>query len=159
YGFLTNGALRILDAQTGAGQLLTGHRIAPYSSANSRDGRWVLSGGPDHELRLWDLSTGSGRLLGTHQASILTVAISGDSKWGFSAGDDSTIEVGELATAQVRRLPKGHVGAVRRILPTFDGRAMVSIGDDRTVRIWHLTSGGARVLRGHDSVVVTGAMA
>ena len=57
------------------------------------------------------------------------------------------------ASQEVRRLT-GHLAAVNGVAFTADGRRLLSAGDDRTLRLWHVGTGGElRSFKGHSSAV------
>lgn len=74
---------------------LAEHGHTAKSLGLSGDGRWLVSGSPDHTIRLWDTTTG--RCLRTLQQSdwVWSVSISADGKW-IIAGVDQFIKVWEL---------------------------------------------------------------
>ncbi len=53
-----------------------------------------------------------------------------------------------LSRGVARDVLRGHQGAVRGLGWALDGRAVVSMGDDRTARVWELATGRPRVLGG-----------
>ena len=49
----------------------------------------------------------------------------------------------------------GHVAMIRELLFTADGRELISVGDDKTIRVWSVSSDGrraalARTIRGQN---------
>jgi WD40 repeat protein len=140
---------------------LAGHTDQVNAVAISADGRRAVSGSSDHTIRLWDLV--ELRLLNTfvgHTDSINAVAITPDGRFAVSGAGcprpfkmeiqmpeflkgvdlrpsrDTSIRIWDLDEGrEVQRL-EGHTAAVRTLIFIADGKALVSGGDDSTLRLW-----------------------
>src|SRR5262249_55243674 len=71
-----------------------------------------------------------------------------------TADGDGTVRLWSVTTGALLRTLRGHVGAVRVVVYSQDGRTLATGGDDHTVRLWN-TSTGANIatLTGHTGPV------
>ena len=98
------------------------------------------------------VTRGSSRLSADTGLVVLALAILPDAAWVPPAGQDRTIKLWESDTGQELRTLRGHMGQVRCVAFSPDGRSLASasLSPDRSVRIWDADTGKQlRVLRGH----------
>ena len=168
--------IRLWDAETGMTlHTLTGHTDKVISLAFSPDRTMLVSGSDDRSIRLWDVATGT--LLHTLKtANILyveDVAFSPDGKKvaGLVRFMNSSVYLYDVETGErvldftVYRLPPlgrpipdflptEHSESVRNLMFSPDGKSIVTIGYDDTIRFWDTQTGThQRVLRGHTASV------
>ncbi|KAK9473021.1 WD40-repeat-containing domain protein [Dipodascopsis tothii] len=108
--------------------------------------RYLVTGGNDEHIRLYDLQ--KRKEIGTmlyHDGSItrlsfITPAGSGAAKWLLSAGEDGKILVWRTKDWEVLADMKkgGHKGAVNDVAVHPTGKIAISVGRDRTIRLWNL---------------------
>ncbi len=118
------------------------HVPSVFTVAYSPDERYLLSGGRDAMLRTWDLSTDPPALVSeqpAHWFTINHIAWSPDGRLFATASRDKTVKIWEGATFQLLRVldpvrDGGHLNSVNRLL--WLPQALLSAGDDRTVKIW-----------------------
>jgi WD40 repeat protein/serine/threonine protein kinase len=123
----------------------------------SPDGRRLAAGG-GHEVRMCDAQTGqtlwsnSGHKL----QRVETVAFSIDgSRLASVAGltwvhPDQEVKVWDVQTGRAIFSLRGHVGALRSVAFSPDGRRIASAGLDQTVKLWDAATGQpVLTLRGH----------
>jgi WD40 repeat protein len=150
--------------------------IGATSVVFSADGRVLAAGCGDDRICLWD--TQSWQLLDKYtgaadqtradqfnakgartKLAIRSVAIMPDSKTLLSAGIQTHIKIWDISQPE---LSCGLCRDLREawwVTFTPDGRTLIGGGDDHTVRLWDTSSKRElRVLRGHSSLVVTGAV-
>jgi WD40 repeat protein len=126
-------------------QRVEGHKDIVYHVAWSPDGRrWVTASG-DNSCRVYSGGELVSRYDG-HSRPVLSVTFLPDGKSVVSAGVDQSLQVWETDTGKHLRTLDNHVAAVTG-LAVRPGTAadappaVVSIGDDRTVRLWQPTVG------------------
>jgi WD40 repeat protein len=135
------------------------------------DGRQAFTALYQGMIQVWDIEKEQSlcTLFG-HQDEAMGVAVSDDGRRAVSASADGTIKVWDIPRAlrdgSISRTPavatlRGHHGKVFAVAMTGDGRMAVSSSEDRTVKVWDLSSialsdstTAAKTLTGHrDSVV------
>jgi WD40 repeat protein len=118
---------------------LQGHEGRVISCAVSRDGGLAISCSPDESVRVWNPV--SGRLVRKMQGLGSTVAISSDGRLGALALFGGDIWVFDIRLGQAIQTLRGHDGLVHGMRFTPDGRTLVSVSEDQSVRNWDLTQG------------------
>jgi WD40 repeat protein len=125
---------------------LTGHAGAVNVVAVAPDGRTLYSGGADATVRAWTLPAEVGETLRVGNQPEGTGArprVSADGRRLAAPGRDGTILV---VTGADQRVLSGHQGPVKEVGFLPDGKQLVSLGQDQTIRLWDLTTGEGRVL-------------
>ena len=141
-----DGGIRIHDLARGGAPLtvLRGHHDAIQAVEASPDGTLVASAAFDGRLLVWRVA--DGMLLAAHAGhpgGIHTMVWRGDRL--YSGGHDNAIKIWRPLVGLAARLD-GHQGLVRQILVSPDGAELISAGSDRTVRVWRVPPGRARVV-------------
>jgi WD40 repeat protein len=100
---------------------------------------WACQGG---ELRLWDVAKQESRWVENFGDSINSLLFSPDGRYLAIGGRSGVIAVKDLAnstTDWIRLI--SHVGEVRALCVSPEGKSLASAADDGTVRIWSMPSG------------------
>ncbi|CUU60098.1 WD40 repeat [Parafrankia irregularis] len=151
-------------------RVLAGHRGQVHALAVAPDGSWLASAGMDGTLRTWTVGTGIARSMFTgHTGNVLSCAIAPDGGWLASAGLDGTVriwdvpdegsrasgahraaEVAEVdgmvgAGCPARLVLRGHRGPVNGVAVSLDGRSVVAVGSDGTLRTWDVATGSPKL--------------
>ena len=147
----SRGTVTAWDAASGSelGSANYAHTSSVRSLVCTSLGQTVVavSSGDDGLPRVWELPGCQGRpdLLSvvTGQVTDLDVAEIGGSPVVVTASRDGLLYVTELNTGTVRSLEHGHHGAVTAVAcGLLAGEPVaVSVGEDRTIRVWNLTDG------------------
>lgn len=169
---------RLWNADTG--QLirtLAGHTWWVWSAAFSPDEKQIVTASQDGTALVWSVENGQhGPSFMGHQGPVYAAAFSPDGEHVVTGGYDKRVLMwkpsdlvpfnyeglvaGEKIPAPRYQALDGHLGAVRSVAYSHDGKLIVSGGHDNTVRVWNAQFGQlVKTLRGHDSWVRSCAFA
>jgi COMPASS component SWD3 len=109
------------------------------------DGRTLVSGARDGKIILWNLQTGErlGEWLADKEG-VETIAIDRDGKMLVSGGIDRQIKVWSYPDGKLLHEISGHSAPISKVIivaePTTNRQLIISTSDDRTIRIWDLST-------------------
>ncbi|MDR1052959.1 MAG: WD40 repeat domain-containing protein, partial [Planctomycetaceae bacterium] len=142
------------SAYPGAEQtVLKGHQSGIMSVVFSVEGGWLATGGQDNTIRLWRLSGSTSppesvELRG-HIGWVGSLAVDDSGERLVSGSFDKTVRIWnipakniEQASAQKPTVIQTEQGLVRQLLLTRDGKTLVSLGGDFSLRLWGIGEGG-----------------
>ena len=118
----------------------------------TRDGKFLISGGPTGWIKWWSTATGrhAGSLRG-HTSGVTSLAVSPDGEVLASASRDQSVRLWSVASRKPIHQLTGHKGDVLAVVFSPDGALTASAGSDRTVRVWNSRTGEpVAVLTGHE---------
>lgn len=120
---------------------LRGHTEAVLDCAYSPDGHLLATVSEDQSARLWNVQTGNMRAalrgLSHRQHSC---DISRDGKWLISSGWQQ-LQLWDIERGTRVRVFSGHSSTVPNSVFHPDSQHLLSVGTDRTVRLWEVASG------------------
>ncbi len=106
----------------------------------TRDGKTLITGGPEKSLRFWN--TADGKILRTVNvpAGTASLALSADDSLVAAVGSDDVVRLVQVADGKETRALKapGATFTSAHFLP--GGKSVVTLGSDGTARIWDLAS-------------------
>jgi len=150
-----DGAILVWNLTDDTTRWLRGHLDAVTWIAFAPGAATVVSTSRDGTARIWP-ENGAARVLATEDGVPLAGgALSPDGArlaTGDARGRVWLYELSEPRAAP--RLLGQHDERVRELAFLPDGRRLVSVGWDKTARLWDLAGGDPKALRGHDGVVV-----
>ena len=127
------------------------HALSIKSIAAAK--RYLVTGSNDEHIKIYDLQKRKelGTLLG-HQGSITSLRFSHEGhtdgeevlgsgasgKWLLSGSDDGKIIIWRTKDWEIFGTLKGHKGRINDISIHPSGRIAVSVGEDKSVRLWNL---------------------
>ncbi|EEP79766.1 nuclear migration protein nudF [Uncinocarpus reesii 1704] len=79
-----------------------------------------------------------------------------------SASRDGTLRIWDVVTGYCVKTLRGHTAWVRDVCPSFDGRFLLSAGDDMTTRLWNISGSNSDhklTMLGHEHVIECCALA
>jgi len=145
---------RVWNAATGLPvAILKGHDAGVQRVLFSPDSQTLATGSYDATIKLWNVA--DGRELATlsgHEAPVLAIAFSPDgkqlasaaSRWGARYGYDpspSEVRFWDVAERKTTAVMKGHESHVFSLAYMPDGKTLISVSLDRTMRLWDVASG------------------
>ncbi|CCH44752.1 putative WD repeat-containing protein [Wickerhamomyces ciferrii] len=125
------------------------HSLSIKSIAAAK--RYLVTGSNDEHIKIYDLQKRKelGTLLG-HQGSITSLKFSNEDlmsgndsktsngKWLLSGSEDGKIIIWRTKDWEIFGTLKGHQGRINDLAIHPTGRIAVSVGDDKTIRLWNL---------------------
>ncbi len=158
-----DAAIKTWDLESGEYEkTLKGHTNAVQALAFNRAGTLLASCSSDLSIKLWDFgptnTTGTPECLRTlrgHDHNISGLAFLGPADTQLaSCSRDTTIKFWEVSTGFCLRRLAGHSDWVRCVAASADGRLLASGGNDHSIIVWNVATGGKELtLSEHTHVV------
>ena len=138
--------IEIRDAATGALlRSLEGHTGAVYDVAFSPDGRFLVSASADDTCKVWRVEDGQRMDTLPQPLKAETACLfSPDGHWIIAGGADSNIRVWRFVSKDAPAINPmeiarfAHEGAIVRLGFSPDGKTLLSLAEDRTVKAWRV---------------------
>lgn len=121
-----------------------GHPDVILALAFSPDGRWLASSSlRDHEVRLWNTATGESRdgfEMPPSSHHVTCLAFSPDGRTLLLGTDRGRVWFRSFASRTDKATLEAHVGWVKSLAVTADGKTLVTGGNDGFVRAWDVAA-------------------
>ncbi|MCO6459375.1 MAG: hypothetical protein J5I93_29035 [Pirellulaceae bacterium] len=136
--------IRLWDARTGEQlRLLEGHNGAVYDVAFSPDGKYLVSASADDTCKVWRVADGL-RLDTLFQPlkEVYCCQFTPDGRHVVAGGADNTLRVWRFVSRDKPRVNPlvlarfAHEGPLVRLAFTQDGSRLVTLAEDRTIKVW-----------------------
>jgi len=147
---LSGGVPRIWDIAASRSLHEFVHANDIYSSINyldmSSDGRLVVTASDDSTARIWNADSGAlVHILAGHSMRLTGAIFSRNNGEILSISNDGTLRLWDTATGALLQVFRGHwcvgvggAGTITSLDLSRDGRAVVTGGIDKTVRVWEV---------------------
>lgn len=128
-------------------------RSIPLSLAASSDGRYVVAGGTDQTISVWDSRTGDlVKSFPGHKGAITGLTFQKGTNQLFSSSMDRTIKIWSLDDMAYIDTLFGHVAEVNAV-DCLRKERLVSVGSDRSCRIWKVPEETQLLFKGQSASV------
>jgi Planctomycete cytochrome C/WD domain, G-beta repeat len=136
--------IEVWDADSGKPlRTLEGHTGAIYDVAFSPDGRFLVSASADDTCKVWRVDDGQRMdTLPQPLKAEYACAFSPDGRTIVAGGADNNIRVWQFVAREKPEINPmviarfAHEGAITRLAFTRDGTKLVTLAEDRTVKVW-----------------------
>lgn len=116
-------------------QTLPGPAGRITSLAFAADGRTLATAGAkDRSVKLWDLAAGKETRTLTAQGDVRALSFAPDGR--LAVGADQAVTLWDAAVSREQVIFRGHKHPIGTVLFAEQGRTLVTVGLDRTVRLW-----------------------
>lgn len=135
----TDGEIHVWDFATGELIATLGAAASPVRHLAAVAPKRLLAASDDGVIRLWDLDEEAVlRSFEGHRAPITALRLRHEEF--ISGAEDGTLLRSSLDSEQPRRSFQGHSSKINGV-GYLDARTLVSVGKDRTLKVWNLLSG------------------
>jgi len=116
---------------------LYGHRLPVMSMDVSRDGTLLVTASSDKNVKIWGLDFGDcHRSMFAHEDSVMSVKFIGRTHMFCTAGKDGLLKIWDADRFRLVHECRGHYGEAWACQPSPSGTFLVTVGHDRSIRVW-----------------------
>ena len=142
-----------LVRKSGIEKVFDFHTEATVSVKFLNDGIHFVSASYDKKFAFWSVLSAKPLNVFSHWDAFFSLDVSNDGKFAAAATHDGSIKLVNLKTRQIDDL-KGHSGAVYSLAFLPMGNSLVSVGEDRFVKLWRTDfSKEMQRFRGHTTYI------
>ena len=123
--------------------------LAASSGGNAKKS-WLATGSTDENIKIWNLHRRKemGSLM-AHEAAVTVMrSVGKEGKYLVTGSSDETLQLLRTKDWSVLRSFKGHKGRVNDVAVHPKGRIALSVGQDRTLRMWDLLGSSGQAAGG-----------
>lgn len=149
--------IRIWDAQNfKVTQTLAGHSEAIENIAFSPDGKRLLSSSYNNPWKVWDIVSGKEILVPpVNKVGAYNACLSPDGRFIAANNPSGVLLIDATSGAELHKF-KGHLGVIRCLAFSPDGRWIASGGQDNLVKIWDVNSASEiRTIKGFKTFITS----
>jgi WD40 repeat protein len=107
----------------------------------TEDGRWAMLRGEDHSIHVWDTQSRKEYVTVRGNVYVRCPIISEDGKTLAFETPEHTIVLRDAQTGRDKMVLPGHTKQICQLEFSRDGKRLISISHDFTIRVWDTTSG------------------
>ncbi|WP_316817339.1 WD40 repeat domain-containing protein [Pedobacter nyackensis] len=141
-----DGIIRIYNSEDYALiKELAGHQFAVTALQYSPDDTYLISGSRDAQLKIWNLPDYN--LLETvpaHMFSVYAIVFHPTLPYFATCSQDKSIKLWDSRNFKLYKIlsleknTPGHSHSINKLIWSYDGKYLISTGDDRQVMVWEL---------------------
>lgn len=121
-----------------------GHKGAVWGVALNRFATFAASGAADFSAKIWNAESGEEKLNFQHNHIVKSVAFDEQSTHLLTGNNEKLLRVFDLSqpcTSPAVEIYAGHSGAIKRALFCRNDKYIVSIAEEKLVKIWDRSTG------------------
>ena len=119
----------------------------------------IIAGDERGTIHIWNPTGERLQTLKAHRAAITALDVSQNGHFLASVGLDRQAKLHNLANGEVMETISAHDGPIYNVRFTPGGQELITVGDDKLVRVWQLDGTPTATLVGHTGLVTALAIA
>lgn len=135
-----DGAIGLFNLASGEVELIGYHDHLANKITVNRSGTRAASSSSDYTIRIWNLEEKSLELMLLGHSDDVEDFVFVDDETGVSVSRDCRVLVWDLSTGRIKRVIEGHEKDALSV--AYSGGRIYTSGDDMTLRVWDLETGG-----------------